>query len=451
MAERVDALSPADSWTLRKAVTALAISPQTESLTRTGRLAFNVMIFIAQRSSPDAEGWWSSPVSAIVNGFGSTTRDSQRVKGYIEQMVSTLVRYYPLAAGDAAFGPNAARGEQASLVGVEQVPIVQDGFDGSRSFTLISEARFSRRSGEAWVTWCFPPTVREMLVEPLRWAQLDLQEMAALSRYAAVALYEIAARYKDVPGGLTNRASTDWWMTALRADSKETTREWRKFKSETLKPALAEINQRTSLEVRLVEYKAGRAVAEAQFQVRRRTGERAPEIPDIAAVDRAAAAGIKERDLDALLDEYGQTAVHRGLELLAARRRLPTSRIAQPLAYLKAILKNGPTGELFAEGGPAPSKQARPPDQVVTEAEGDQQRQTQALNARIDAMSPEELEILATEAHARFAARGALTPAHERRWAAKQYTSPLIRVALREALLARGAVQAREDEDATSK
>ena len=149
--------SSSASWTLKKAVATLAIAPQTESLTRTGRMAYNVMILKAQRMAPDAEGGFTAPLSEIVKGYEATTRDSSRVRSYIEQMCSTVVKWFPLSASDES---------QASLAGME--PAAADPSVDGRIFTLLSEARFSRRSGEQWVTWFFPPTIREMIIEPSR-------------------------------------------------------------------------------------------------------------------------------------------------------------------------------------------------------------------------------------------------------------------------------------------
>ena len=426
---------PTEAWTLKKSVTALAISPQNESLTRTGRMAFNVMVFLAQRTSPDADGWWHAPVSQIVKGYGATTRDSMRVKGYIEQMVSTLVRYFPLAAGDAAYGPKAAPSEQSSLEGIEPAPTINEEFEGA-TFTLISEARFSRRNGEAWVTWCFPPTIREMLVEPVRWAQLDLQEMASLSKYASVALYEIVSRYKNVPGGLTNRASPEWWITALRSDSKEKVREWRKFKNETLKPALAEINQRTTLDTRIIEYKKGRAVSEIQFHVRRKQESFSPEAPDMAVVDQAASLGVKERDLDTLFDEYGEDQVRLGLQALEARTRLQLKeRIAQPAAYLRRILKNGVSGHLFTSDseGRETSKD-HPTIAPASQRNGEEDQRMQKLNARLDGLSTEELSELAQRIRPTLQAMGPAGGPYIRRLDEGNFRSPLIRIHLLKAL-----------------
>ena len=126
-------------------------------------MAYNLMIFLAQRTNSDAEGGYSAPLSEIIKGFGATTRDSSRIRGYIEQMCSTVVRWFPLSASDEA---------QATLDGLEVPPINAES-DG-RIFSLLSEARFTRRAGELWVQWFFPPTIRDMLIEPMRWAQLDI-------------------------------------------------------------------------------------------------------------------------------------------------------------------------------------------------------------------------------------------------------------------------------------
>jgi hypothetical protein len=442
MTDPVAEVRPGDAWTLRKAVTALAIAPQSESLTRVGRMAFNVMIYLSQKNNPDPEGWWSAPISQIVHGFGSTTRDSPRVIDYIERMARTSVRWYPLSPSDASFLAGQAvlvPGEQASLEGIEQPKrVTGDELDGTRVFTLLSEARFFRRFGEAWVQWYFAPSIREMLIEPVRWAQIDLQELATLSRYASVALYEICSRYKNAPGGLTNRATTEWWVNALRTDPKETTREWRKFKNETLKPSLAEINQRTSLEVKVIEYKQGRAVTEIQFHVRKKQSQPAPEPPDLAVIDKALSVGIKERELDGLVDMYGEAKVKRALEALEARMRVQLKeRVHQPLNYLKRILKSdSETGALFHQQS-EPGQATKPtPDSsaAVTDSAPEwlQQRMKQ-LNDEIDALSPEELEHYVARARALMGESSAVTPALQKRLDAKQYGSPMIRQYIRAA------------------
>ena len=193
------------------------------------------------------------------------------------------------------------------------------------------------------MTWFFPPTIRDMLIEPMRWAQLDIKELASLSHYASVALYEICARYKDVPGGLTNRAEPSFWVQTLRPDPDTKPREWRKFKNETLKPAVAEISQRTSLDVRLIEYKQGRAVVAVQFAVKRKTAEREMSSVDLSLVEHAASLGIKERDLDQLVDEYGEEMVAKALEQFRKRKAQAQVSAAPASAAPEAAAPSPPT------------------------------------------------------------------------------------------------------------
>ena len=63
--------------TLSKSVFALAIEPLTMSLTVTGRKAYDVMLWLAQKGVPAADGGYSSPVSAILRGYGSSTKASE--------------------------------------------------------------------------------------------------------------------------------------------------------------------------------------------------------------------------------------------------------------------------------------------------------------------------------------------------------------------------------------
>lgn len=439
MEDTANDLRPGEAWTLRKAVTALAISPQNETLTRVGRMAYNVMIYLSQQESPDADGWWCAPVSSIVRGFGSSTRDSARVIEYIRRMSVTSVQWYPLAASDLATAPQQALGFDEPTSSA-QAPAVEptDPLDGTRVFTLLSEARFYRRSGEAWVQWYFAPSIREMLIEPVRWAQIDLQELAALSRYASVVLYEICSRYKNSAGGLTNRASPEWWVSALRTDPKEATREWRKFKNETVKPALAEINQRTLLDVQVIEFKRGRAVTEVQFQVRKRQTFEVPAPPDLELIERAKGLGIKERDLDTLVDEHGEHRIERALDALEARMRLQLKeRVHQPLNYLKRILRSDTNTEpLFEEPSPPSTTKpttAGPVQQLVSPEHEVRLDRIKLINEEIDALDPAELEVYVVKAKELMSRSNAATPAMQKRFASKQYGSPMVRQFIRAA------------------
>ena len=89
--------------------------------------------------------------------------------------------------------------------------------DELRIFNLLAEVRVYKRAGENWVTWYYPPSIREELVSPSRWAQVDFAVLRQLTTHRAVALYEICARYRDSPAGVTSRQHWSWWAESLRS------------------------------------------------------------------------------------------------------------------------------------------------------------------------------------------------------------------------------------------
>ena len=338
-------MSPGLPGTLNKAVQALAIEPLSMALTVTGRKAYDVMIWLAQRGSPSADGGYSSPVSAILKGYGSSTKASERVQRYIEQMVQTTVVWRPLTASDAAtltldgFEPGAALSAR----------------EEARTFPLLAEARLYKRAGEWWVTWYYPPSIKEQLISPERWAQIELNSIARLNTYTAVALYEICARYKDSPGGLTSRHEPDFWTSVLREGGGLKTREFRKFKSELLQPAIREINEKTEVDIDLIEHRTGAVLASIQFKVARKPQRPTPADPvepaDVMLPMQAAQLGIREEELDTLILKHGALKVADGMDALRAHIDAHKgSSVRKPVAYLSAILTN--RGPALAEPSP---------------------------------------------------------------------------------------------------
>jgi hypothetical protein len=224
------------------------------------------------------------------------------------------------------------------------------------------------------------------------------------------------------------------------ADTKP--REWRKFKNETLKPALAEINQHTSLYVELLEERKGRAVVSVQFQVRRREGRKAPGAVALSLVERAAALRIKERDLDALLEEFEEAKVEQ--VILAMERRSDTSSsqpIKRPVAYMLQSLRNGSTDSLFNKeaGGISDAQTAvevvrtSAREQGRAELEAWEAEKRRSLDDALNALPPRELDRLAELAHRRATDRGIMTPALQKRFSTKLYRSSLVWNLIRDA------------------
>ncbi len=409
--------------TLSKSVFALAIEPLTMALTVTGRKAYDVMLWIAQRSPAGADGGYTSPVSTILRGYGSTTKASERVQRYIEQMVQTTVVWRPLAAS-------------------EQGTLLLDGFesgagdkvtDEARTFPLLAEARLYIRGGEAWVTWYYPPSIKEQLVSPERWAQIELNSIARLSTYTAVALYEICARYKDSPGGLTSRHEPEFWTRVLREGGGIKPREFRKFKNELLMPAVAEINEETEIAIELIEHREQSTLQSVQFKVARKAKEKAriPDAADVTLVMRAARLGVREVDLDALTSKYGALKVTEGLDAMDAYVSDPNAaKINNRGAYLKAVLANrfpdgGAPGPLSpAEERPLPKVDPMREQQELVEAW--KSTRVKQIRAEFSALPEEEKAKWIDEAAPTILQWSITTPAMRKRVADRDWESPLI-------------------------
>lgn len=316
-----------DSGTeLRKPHEMIVLVPRAKRVTLTGRRIYNALLQVAQSrlavmsSMPPADYMFEAPLPAILRTTGSSGEDRTAAKRYLREMRGLEVDWESTAPGD----------------GVKW-----------RGFSMLSEVAIEIRHGENWVSWSYPPTLMAALKEPTRWARIDLDILAKLGTYAALALYEICARYRDNPSGVTSRKPVQWWADALSAaPAGAERREWRKFKNERVKEAIEEINRETDLEIELVEHREGRAVVEAQFAVRKKRAPARLPSRDAAPVDanlvlRAESLGVRESKLEGLINEFGEAAVRDKVEVL--ERRASNSRlrgVENAYSYLRSLLRN---------------------------------------------------------------------------------------------------------------
>lgn len=314
-----------DGVELRKPHEMIVMVPRSRRVTLTGRRIYNALLQVSQArlsamdAMPSADYMFEAPLPAILRTTGSSGEDRTAAKRYLREMRGLEVDWESTAPGD----------------GVKW-----------RGFSMLSEVAIEVRNGENWVSWSYPPTIMAALREPKRWARIDLDVLASLGSYAAVALYEICARYRDNPGGLTSRKPVAWWADALsQAPAGSERREWRKFKNERVKPAIDEINTETELEIELIEHKQGRAVIEAQFAVRKKkqvAKRQGPDLVDANLVLRAESLGIRELKLEGLIKEFGEEAVRDAVAVLERRAANTLLRgVDNGYSYLRSVLRNG--------------------------------------------------------------------------------------------------------------
>ncbi|MFZ4504488.1 MAG: hypothetical protein ACOYM1_11115 [Methylovulum sp.] len=226
--------------------------------------------------------------------------------------------------------------------------------------SMLSEVSLAIVNGQNWVSWAFPPTIVKMILQPERYSKLNLKIVTSISTYQGTALYDICSRYRDNPTGVTSIKSVDWWIDALSqsASAPGKRREWRKFKIEKLTDAIEEINLDTDISIELIEHKAGRAIAEAQFSVRKKhlVSTVAKAVPiDVKKLNelekQARTHGISLARIESLIRKHGEDLVKAKLAQLE-ERTLDSSRekIQDRYAYLRTILTNHESQNAVKQG-----------------------------------------------------------------------------------------------------
>lgn len=332
-----ESLPNGDTSVLNMPVDTLALVPITIGITRIGRLAYNSMMLLAQSMESDNEGFFSAPLNRIVIGFDSSSNNHNELKRHLRSMVGNVVEWQSATKGESEWGACA----------------------------LLSECRLSKKNGENWLKWAYPPTIRSQVMNPSRWAQYNTLSAAQLNTHCAVVLYGICARYKDNVGGLTAKQHWEWWVPVLTGSPAKRVlkTQYRFFKRDYLKPAIESINQFTEIEIAVKEIKNGRSIESIQFTVKKKTVESLKEKKgptDVRQYLRAIALGIDDLQAEELSVKFGELALAEALDRM--EKQLKLHGIGNRLSYLKAVLKN------VSEGYQAPNTSPKVRDQSNTKS-----------------------------------------------------------------------------------
>ncbi|MET0918412.1 MAG: replication initiation protein [Burkholderiales bacterium] len=304
---------------MRKPVFSLALVPQNSKITALGRRTWNVLLHIAQEQGLERETFRAA-LTDIVKGLDYNSGDMKIIKTHLRSMVSTLVEWQ---------SPTAGEWQTWDVCG------------------MLSHARLTKDRGQIFVEWSYAVNMRHELLDPEIFAKLSLDVISQLGSHPSVALYEICSRYLGV--GQTARKAWSWWRPVLlgRPDDERLQRlEYRIFKRDTLRPAIAEINTLADIEIEMLEFKSGRFVSELQFTVRKKPQRvlalqqrSAAEPVDVGVLASAARLGIEPSRIEKLIEEYGDAAVGTALEAVEKRAASAFPEpLRDPLRYLKSVL-----------------------------------------------------------------------------------------------------------------
>jgi plasmid replication initiation protein len=307
---------------VKKATEAIAIRPRAGRMTLLTRKLFNVLLKLAQEEGED-QAVYRMPLSDITSNATFDSNDTMLIKDHLRKMNQIQVEW-------------STSGQEGRRWGVTN---------------MIAEAEIieDAKSRRTWVEWSFAPKIKRRLLDPETYARLSLQSMSALRSGTSYALYEICFRYATSPAGLTMRQRWEWWRPVLTGTPDSESRggtysEYKYLKRDVLKPAVAEINAVTDIQVELIEHKNGRRVEEIQFRVKKKEQSRLPlqdnNLIDMGLVTRMQALGLSQRDVEHVYGEHEETFIRATLDYVESRlknRKLPA--VENVPAYFKDALR----------------------------------------------------------------------------------------------------------------
>jgi hypothetical protein len=323
--------SKGDLKEFRKTNEAIGLRVSEGRLSLLSRKIFNVMVYHAQRvrvkgenapiDTDAAKKYFWIPLADVARDAAYDSKDTELLKEHVQELQNIRI-----------YSEDAIQWTSERLVS---------------SVKLVNPKGLNKKGGMLWFGFAFPPEVESMVMSPGSYTKLSVYYQALLRSGASLALYEICRRYATNPSKVTNRADWEWWYGALTGNPvREALPEYKYFKRDVIKPAIAEINMVTDISVELIEHKLGRRVSALQFKVTPAQQSPlmfpAPPVIDGDLVQRMMALGISQDDACNLLATTEDGKLRATLDLTETRLRNPkASKIESPAGYFKTALRDG--------------------------------------------------------------------------------------------------------------
>lgn len=292
----------------------IAIAPKNGRITLVTRRLFNAMLYCSQLDG--VRDTYERPLARILELTDFTSSNTQPLKEQLRSMQSNQVEWHSQTDEQTRWGVSGM---------IAQAEIVEQ---RGRPTTLV---------------WSLPPKIRDRLLDPAFYTRLSLQIHSSLRSGASVALYEICSRYTTNPSCVTMRAHWEWWRPRLTGNPEsETNNEYKYFKRDVLKLALAEINAVSDLTIALVEFKNGKRIEEIQFKVQRKesvlaTTDREVDTVLLEAIIRL---GIKQEEARAFYAEHDADFLTKTVALTEQRASEPSApALKSKAAYFRSAIK----------------------------------------------------------------------------------------------------------------
>lgn len=300
---------------LRKAHEAIFIRPQEGSrLPLIVRKVFNLMLKHAQDVGI-AHAEYEIPFRAMVKQLEYKSNDYDLLKNHLRELQRTQVEWDTLTE------------------------------KGKRKWGVTSLVMYAKIE-EGKIMYAFQEDIKTQLLNPSIYLDLDLNKQNAFRKPSSLAFYEMCGRYATNPTHLTARLHWKEWRDLLCREEAALYDEYKYFNARVLKPAIAEVNALSDIEVKQVAKKEGREQVELQFEVRLKSANKSV-LHETSGFNtelykKLVALGVNATRARKALSEYDHSRIEATIDLVAKRARTPNlPRISSMSAYFLDALRNG--------------------------------------------------------------------------------------------------------------
>ena len=321
-----------DSLEFRKTNEAIGLRVTEGSLSLLSRKIFNVMIYHAQemkepgKNAPietaAAKKYFWMKVSDLAKNASYDSRDTESLKETLESM-----------QGIKLLMENDRQWTSERLVS---------------SITLVNPSGLKKHSGQLWFGFAFPPEVHEQVMAPGTYTRLSLVYQRSLRSGAALGLYEVCRRYLTNPSKVTSIHDVEYWYGTITGNpvTSEPIPEYKYFKRDVLRRAIAEINMLTDIEIELIEHKNGRRVDRLQFRVEQKRQAPIPfpsdPIIDTELLNTIMSYGMTYTEAADILTAHLHSHIRAAIAETEKRKAVPPSAadpLRSPAGYFKWALR----------------------------------------------------------------------------------------------------------------
>lgn len=321
------------SMEFRKANEAIGLRVVEGKLTLLTRKVFNVMVYHAQQMKlPGA----NAPI------------DTAAAKKYFWIQLSDLAR-------DAQYDSKDTKFLKEQLEEMQNIKLRMEThrqWTSERliaSVTLVNPKGLNSQGGQVWLGFAFPPEVHETVMTPGTYTKLSILYQGILRSGTALALYEVCRRYATNPTKVTSIDTYEHWYGTLTGNpvpDGAVIPPYKYFKRDVLKPAIAEVNKLTDIEVELIEHKKGRKVERLQFRVLQTKQAQldfpSPPVIDVELLERIMKLGFNQGDASDLLAQHGDAKIRASISFVQQRTEAKNAApLDSPAAYFRWSLTKG--------------------------------------------------------------------------------------------------------------